>query len=51
MGEEELARKIEEETRRLQRTGQTSAAGKKDIRYRTRRLGRHGVEPKETGAR
>ena len=51
MGEEELARKIEEETRRLQRTGQTSAAGKKEIRYSTRRLGRHGVEPKETGAR
>ena len=47
MGEEELARKVEEETRRLQRTGQTSAAGKKEIRYSTRRLGRHWSEKSE----
>ncbi|MGC8958653.1 MAG: vWA domain-containing protein [Chloroflexia bacterium] len=47
MGEEELARRIEEETRRLQRTGQTSAAGQKEIRYSTRRLGRRWLEPKK----
>lgn len=40
MGEEDLARVIEEEARRMTRTGRTSAAGKKEIVYGTQRLGR-----------
>lgn len=40
MGEDDLARVIEKEALRMQRTGQVSAEGKKEIRYGTRRLGR-----------
>jgi Ca-activated chloride channel family protein len=40
LGEMQLAQVVEEEARRLNRTGRTSAAGKKEIQYGTRRLGR-----------
>lgn len=40
MGEEQLAQTVQEEVRRLQRTGQTSSVGKKEIHYGTRSLGR-----------
>jgi len=40
MGEERLAQTVQEEARRLERTGQTSSVGKKEIHYGTRGLGR-----------
>jgi Ca-activated chloride channel family protein len=46
MGEEDLARIVEAEALRLERTGRTSAVGKKEIRYGTQRLGRGASEQK-----
>jgi len=41
MGEQSLARVVEQEAERMGRTGRTSAIGKKEIVYGTQRLGRH----------
>ncbi len=44
LGEDRLARVVEEEALRLQRTGRASASAKKTILYGTQRLGRHRHE-------
>lgn len=41
LGEAQLAQIVEEEARRLERTGRTSSVGRKEIHYGTQRLGRH----------